>query len=384
MNIKTYYFDNAATTFPKPESVYNAVTDFMKEKCANPGRAAHKMSLESSRVIFQCRESLKNLFNADTSEQIIFTNNATEALNLAIIGSLKENSTVITTAMEHNSVMRPLNFLKATENVNTVKLKHNSVGKVDIDDLKEKITNIRPDMVIVNHASNVNGIICNLEIFAEFKKKYNFKLLVDASQSAGVIDIDVKTLNIDFLAFTGHKSLYGPQGTGGLYVKEETDLKPFKFGGTGSLSEEEVQPDFMPDKFESGTLNCPGIVGLQAGLDFIKQIGFSSIGKHKRELVKMFIEELRRIENVKIFYGDSVENNVGVVSITSDQISSSSLAMILDRQYNIAVRPGLHCAPAAHKTLKTYLQGTVRFSFSMFNNFEQVKYVANALQEILK
>ena len=379
---KIYYFDNAATSFPKPEKVYTEVSSFLKGKCANPGRSAHSMSLETARVIFQCRELIKKLFNAENSEQIIFTHNATEALNIAILGFLKRGSTVVTTSMEHNSVMRPLNFLKKTKNINILKIKQKQNGEIDEKDLFEKIK-LSPSLVIVNHASNVNGLINNLEIFSNLKKKFHFKLLIDASQSAGVVNIDVKSLDIDFLAFTGHKSLYGIQGTGGLYVKAPDDIIPLKFGGTGSLSEHEVQPDFLPDKFESGTPNCPGIAALKAGVEFVMEKGVENIFNRKKKLVSFFVNELEKIPSIKIFYGNSVDNNIGVVSVNSKSLSPSSFAMELDKRFGIAVRAGLHCAPSMHKVLSTYPEGTVRFSFSVFHTKKDVEYALEAIKDIV-
>jgi len=379
---KIFYFDNAATSFPKPESVYENIDGFMRNQCANPGRAAHKMSLESSRAVFRCRELICKLFKASSSEQIIFTSNATEALNLAIIGFLKQGATVLTSSAEHNSVMRPLNFLAAAKRVKVARIKHNSNGIVDYRDFKEKLS-LKPSLVVVNHASNVFGAITDLEPFLEYKKKSGFRLLVDASQSAGVTDIDLSSHEIDFLAFTGHKSLYGVQGTGGLYVKEPDILTPIKFGGTGSFSENEIQPEFLPDKFESGTPNCVGLTGLQKGVEFVMEKGVKNIFIHKKKLVKYFIDKLNSVNGIRLFYGESPENNVGVVSLIARNVSSSSLAMILDRKYNIAVRPGLHCAPFAHKVINTFPTGTVRFSFSIFNNIDELDYAVKAVKEII-
>lgn len=382
MELKVTYLDNAATTFPKPESVYRGVNDFLREQCANPGRSAHKLSLNTSREIFQCRELLKSFFNAKNSENIIFTQNATEALNLAILGFLKENALVLTTGFEHNSVMRPLNFLKQSKNINIIKMEHYPSGKINEKDFIEKVK-LKPEVVIVNHASNVNGVVQNLELVSDYKRKYNYKILIDASQSAGVEKIDLSNLDIDFFAFTGHKSLYGIQGAGGLYVREPEMLTPIKFGGTGSLSEKEVQPDFLPDRFESGTLNCPAIKALLEGVSFIKQKGVKNIKEHKKSLLQKFIMGVKEIKDLKVYFGGSIKDNIGVVSVKSEKFSSSYIAMLLDSRYSVAVRPGLHCAPSAHISLGTFPEGTVRFSFSIFNTTEEVDYTVKCLKEIL-
>lgn len=376
------YFDNAATTFPKPQAVVEAVSDCMKNFCANPGRGGHKLSLQSGRVILEARELLAELFNSNSQDRIILTQNATEALNLALKGFLKKGSHVITTSMEHNAVMRPLKALEKL-GVETTVVQCSSEGEIEVKDIEKEI---RKDTVLIaaTHASNVTGTIMPVTDIGKLAKAYNLEFLVDASQTAGVYEIDVNKMNISMLCFTGHKSLMGPQGTGGLYIREGLELIPLKEGGTGSKSESLYQPDILPDKYESGTHNTPGIAGLCAGIKFINKVGISNIRKHESELTQRFLESLKNIEQVKVYGTKDISKQAPVISINIDDIGSSEISYILDQTFEIATRSGLHCAPVAHRTLGTMEQGTVRFSFGYFNTNEEIDTAAAAIEQIIR
>ncbi len=377
---KIYYFDNAATSFPKPEKVAASVFNYIKNFAANPGRSSHKLSIESARFVFETRENIAELLNINNSENIIFTQNATESLNIVIKGYLKENYHILTSFTEHNSVLRPLNSIR---NITIDRIKFSKNTGIDFSDFHKKLSEKKPDLVIINHASNVTGKIVNLDRILELKEKFKFKLLIDAAQTGGIFQYDLKNQDIDFIAFTGHKGFYGPQGIGFLFIKNPEDLIPLKQGGTGSNSENDYQPDFLPDKFESGTLNVPGIVGLNAGIEFIKSNGIKNIYNHKLNLINYFFEKLKTISNKVILYSKA-KNNSGVISLNIKNLSPSKVSFILDKEFNIATRPGLHCAPLIHKALNTYPYGTVRFSIGYFNTKEEIDYCIEALKFIIK
>lgn len=374
------YLDNAATSYPKPEAVYNAIIGQMKEAGANPGRSGHKMALEAGRQIFTARENIAKLFNIENPMQIVFTGNATESLNLAIKGVLKANDHVITTSMEHNSVLRPIKALESLGVENTI-VQCDSMGKLEAKDIKNAIKkNTR--LIVMTHASNITGTLMPLEEVGQIARENNILFLVDGAQTAGVYEIDVQRFNIDLLALPGHKGLMGPQGTGILYIREGVEVMHFKEGGTGSRSEELIQPEIMPDRYESGTPNSPGIAGLSKGVEFILSEGLDSIRKHEEAFTQYFIDELKKIDGVKIYGPQNSKEQAAVVSINIRNEDSSEIAYILDRVYNIAVRPGLHCAPYAHKTIGTFEQGTVRFSFGYFTKREELEQTIIAIKEI--
>ncbi len=379
---KIFYFDNAATSFPKPQEVAASIYEYIQKFAANPGRSSHKLSIESAKKVFETRENLAKIFNFENSEHFIFTANATESLNIVLNGYLNENDYILTTFLEHNSVLRPLNFLKKTKKININFIEFCPQNGIDFDDFYEKLKDKTPKLVIINHASNVTGKIVNLNKILDLKKEFKFKLLIDGAQTGGIYNYNLKEQDIDFLALTGHKGLYGPQGIGVLFIRNPEILNPLKFGGTGSLSEKDIQPEFLPDKFESGTLNVVGIVGLNEGLNFIDKIRISKIAEKKEKLTGFFIENLKDINEIKI-YSDT-KNNSGVVSINIEKISPSKISQILDKNFNIATRPGLHCAPVIHKKLGTFPYGTVRFSFSFFNEIDELEYAINALNYITK
>jgi len=377
-----YYFDNAATTYPKPVGVYDSIMTAMKEYGANPGRSGHKMALQASRGVFETRELLAELFNVKNSMNIALTFNATEGLNMGIKGALKPGDHVITTAMEHNSVLRPIKYMEKYGIQSTI-LNCNEKGQIDLRDLKAAIKH-NTKMIVSTHVSNLTGTIMPIYEIGKIAREKNIIFMVDGSQSAGVYDIDVEAMNIDILAFPGHKGLLGPQGTGGIYIREGIQLESYMQGGTGSASNSMIHPDIMPDKFESGTANAPGIVGLGAGIKFIKQIGIENIRKHEEEITQYFLDEVSKIEGIKIYGPKNVKEQGAVVALNIRDVDSSEVSFILDDEYDIAVRPGLHCAPMAHKTLGTLSQGAVRFSFGYFNTLTEVEYGIKALHEIAK
>lgn len=376
------YLDNAATSYPKPEEVYTAIDKCLREYCANPGRGGHKMSLASARAVMEVREEISEFFNIENPLRICFTKNATEALNIAIKSFISTGDHVVTTCMEHNSVIRPLKELEKDKGIELTILEgSDSHGVLTAEDFRKAIKD-NTKLFISTLSSNVNGVIMPIKEIGDVAKENNIIFLLDASQGAGTIKIDVKEMNIDLLAFPGHKGLLGPQGTGGLYVREGLIAKPLMEGGTGSNSFKLIQPEGMPDNLESGTLNTPGIIGLGAGLKFIKKVGIDYIRSHKKSLVKNLIEGVKNIKGVKLYSSDDIENNSGIVAINIGNINSNQVSYELDTIYNIATRGGLHCSPLAHKRLGTLNQGIVRLSVSLFNTEEEIKYTLNALKRI--
>ncbi|ADL08980.1 aminotransferase class V-fold PLP-dependent enzyme [Thermosediminibacter oceani] len=374
------YFDNAATTWPKPEEVYRAVEDAMRNFGGNPGRSGHRMALAAARLVYEARETLAEFFNAESPTNIVFTMNATDALNTAIKGVLKPGDHVITTSMEHNSVARPI-FALTKSGVEWDIVRCGTDGSLDPDDV---VKAIKPNtrLIAITHASNVTGTIMPVGEIGKIARERGILLLVDAAQSAGVLDIDVQGMNIDLLAFPGHKGLYGPQGTGGLYVREGLQLTPIRQGGTGSFSEELEQPEILPDRLECGTLNTPGIAGLAAGVDFVKKKGLKNIRYHEEQLTQRFLEGLKEIDGVTVYGPEKAADRCAVISLNFNNLDSAELAYLLDSRFDIQVRPGLHCSPLAHRTLGTEDRGTVRFSFSVFNTVEEIDRALEALREI--
>lgn len=378
------YFDNAATSWPKPPSVIEAMDAFNRAVGASPGRSGHRLSIEAGRVMHEARELLAELFNAGDSLQIAFTKNATEALNIAAFGLLKPGDHVITSSMEHNSVMRPLRHLER-HGVDVSCVRCSPAGGMDPDDIIPLFKkNTRT--IFLTHASNVTGTIMPIAEVGKIARERGIVFCVDAAQTAGSLPIDIGAMNIDLLAFTGHKSLYGPQGTGGLYVRKglEGKIGFFIVGGTGSRSEFEEQPEFMPDRFEAGTPNTIGIAGLAAGLGFIKQTGMENIGGHEFRLARALLDGLNRVRGVHVCGPADAEKRMPVVSFNVAGMSPSNVSMRLDEEFGIMSRPGLHCAPAAHRTIGTMPEGTVRFSFGYFNTIEEVEFAVSAVEKIAR
>ena len=379
------YFDNAATSFPKPPHVVEAVVEYMTRIGGNPGRSGHARSIEAGEVVFSARESVAGLFGVSSPMRIIFCSNATDALNLAIQGILREGDHAVTTSMEHNSTIRPLKELEK-RNVIELTVVPCPSGRVDLDTLE---MSIRPStrLVVVNHASNSFGTLQPMMEIGRLCKTKKVALLADCAQTAGIIPIDIKNDAIDIIAFSGHKGLCGPTGTGGLVLADGFDharMRPLKFGGTGSSSDSVYQPDFLPDAYESGTLNAAGISGLNAGVRFILSLqnGVSGVQRHKKDLSGYFM--LSAEKNVRGFtaYVPPERNETGVVSFNIDGMEPSDVTFQLSDHYGIMCRSGLHCAPLAHRTMKTFPRGTVRFSFGIFNTKEEIDRAVQALEEI--
>ena len=373
------YFDNAATAFHKPPEVERAVINAF-HTIGNSGRGAYDPTLNASRLIYDTREKLVRLFGVTDPTRIAFTANATEALNIAIQGLIESNDHVITTVCEHNSVLRPL-YLMEKQGTEVTYMKADSYGRLDYDGLERSI---QPNTkaVVITHASNLTGNVTDIKRVSEFTRKYNILLVVDASQTAGTIPINVEEIGIDVLCFTGHKGLMGPQGTGGIYVKEGVQINPFKVGGSGFHSFDKEHPSMMPTALEAGTLNGHGIAGLNASLSFIERVSIHTIHSKETLLAKRFIEGIQSIEGIKL-YGDlEASERAAIVSLNIGDMDSSVVSDILWEDYEICVRAGAHCAPLMHKALGTVEQGTVRFSFSYFNTEEEVDEAIKAIREI--
>jgi cysteine desulfurase family protein len=379
------YLDNPATSWPKPSQVKEAMMKFMEEIGANPGRSGHRLSIKAARILYETREALSTLFHIKDPSRIVFTLNATESLNLALKGLLKPGDHVITSSMEHNSVMRPLRDLEK-KGVELTIIPCSSNGTLDPGDVEKKIqTNTR--MITLNHASNVIGNLFPIREVGWIARKHNLLFLVDAAQSAGVFPLDVEGDGIDLLAFTGHKSLYGPQGTGGLVIGErvkEKEMIPLKQGGTGSRSEFEEQPDFLPDRFESGTPNGVGIAGLLAGIQFVLRRGVEQIRQHEIGMIKKLIKGLKEIPRIRLYGPENQKDRIATLSFNLPPLSPSEVAFRLEKQFGILCRPGLHCAPAVHRTIETFPEGTVRFGLSVFNTEDEIEAVIQAVALISK
>ncbi|WP_270851191.1 aminotransferase class V-fold PLP-dependent enzyme [Clostridium tertium] len=373
------YLDNAATSFPKPSKVYEEVLNCMKNYCANPGRGSHDMAIISAMKVMETRNLICELFNIKDPFNLIFTSNATEALNIAIKGVLKNGDHVISTVIEHNSVLRPLNSMEK-QGVEITLVGVDKAGYVNPLDIKNEIKK-NTKIIIINHISNVLGSIQDITSIGKIAREKEIIFMVDASQSAGFISIDVESSYIDLLAFPGHKGLLGPQGTGGLFIREGINLSNFNEGGTGSNSHFMIQPDFMPDKFESGTLNTPGIAGLCEGLKFIKRVGIDSIKKVEDELMKYFIDEIRKLSYIKIYGNNSLNERSAVVSFNIDGVDASIVGEELN-EYGIAVRTGYHCTPLIHDIIGTEYAGTVRVSPGCFNVLQDIDELLESIRKI--
>lgn len=380
------YLDNASTTFPKPKAVSEAMYNFLINIGGNPGRSNHDNALETNRLLLEARESIASFFNFNKMENVIFTSNITSSLNILINGILKKGDHVITSSMEHNSVIRPLYSLKENNIIELDIISANSFGFISPADIENK-TKENTKLVVITHTSNVFGSIQPIREIGEVCKKHNIFFVIDSAQSAGVLNIDFKDFNLSALAFTGHKSLFGPQGTGGFIINDDLNsiCSPYALGGTGSLSYSLTQPDFLPDKFESGTLNMPGICGLLEGIKFIKNEGLNTIYKKNSYLRSYLVEELHNINNVILY--DSIEkadSYTSCVSFNIKGLDTSELSYLLDSDYNIKNRSGLHCSPLAHKTIGTYPSGTVRLSISYFNTKDEIDYAISSINNIIK
>ena len=378
------YLDNASTSFPKAPNVASAMADYITNRGININRGSYALAYDVEDIIYTTRQRLNTLFNGHDPSHVIFTQNVTMSLNMVIKGLLKSGDHVLVSSMEHNAVMRPLTQL-LDKGITFDTIPCDSTGFIQMDSIEPLI---RPNTValIINHASNVCGTIQPLESIGPICKAHNLQFIVDAAQTAGVIPIDVKACHIDALCFTGHKGLLGPQGIGGIILTKEMaqTLIPLIAGGTGSFSHLETMPTHMPDAFEAGTLNLPGIIGLNEGLSYIESQGMENIHNHELALTQAFLEGLQSIDLVNIVGKQDIQDRTAVVSITIDSMDPASIAYELESTYHIMTRVGLHCAPRAHQTLGTYPEGTVRFSFGYANTHEDVVSALSALHRILK
>ncbi len=379
------YFDNAATSFPKPEVVYTAMDRFMREVGASPGRGGHRRTLEASRVVSRTRNALARLFNVPEPSRIVFTKNATEALNTIFYGYLNKGDHVVTSSMEHNAVWRPLRHLENTGVIELTEVMCNSEGFLEPKEV-EKVLRSNTRLIVLSHASNVTGALFPVDEISEIARKHGVALALDAAQTAGVHPIDLVEMKIDLMAFTGHKGLFGPPGTGGLFIREGLQLRPLLHGGTGSNSILEEQPEDLPDRFEAGTANAVGIAGLEAGVDFILKEGVERIRRREMELTGYLLGRLSELAQVTVYGPKDPQRQVGVVSfrVEAGNASPNEIGYILDEVFEIAVRAGLHCAPRAHRTLGTLPDGTVRASLGYFNTEEEIDYLAEALGQIIE
>ncbi|ABQ27266.1 aminotransferase class V-fold PLP-dependent enzyme [Geotalea uraniireducens] len=373
------YINNASTSSPKPEAVYKAV-----ELCIRTSGMSSDRSSFVSKLDFipnETRALIAKLINASDPTQIVFTMNGTEALNLAIKGILKRGDHVITTSLEHNSVIRPLKHLEQDGDIELSIVQASSEGLLDPNDIVPLIKS-NTKLIVTAHITNVLGTTIPIEEIGKIAAQHNIKYLVDAAQSIGFADIDVEKMNIDMLAFPGHKSLFGPSGTGGLYIKKGIDLTPIKYGGTGNLSEPITQPDFLPYKYESGTPNTLGICGLNAGLKFVASEGVANIRKHEHELACMLYEELSTIKGVTLYGPKSPAEITSIVAFNVKDKNPMKVANTLITKFGIITRPGLHCAPLTHQTVGTWKDGSVRISAGYFNTKEHIDEVVKAVAAI--
>ncbi len=375
------YLDNAATSFPKPEQVYQAMDNYLRQIGASSGRGAYSRALEADQMVFSTRNALAKLFSIKNPSRIVFCSNATEAINLALYGLVKSGDNIITSSIEHNAVWRCVRGLEAEGSITITRIPNKNDGSLDLPRLPSLIKpNTR--LIALTHASNVTGTIMPLKEVGETARKHGVTFLVDAAQTAGEIPIDIEELGIDLLAFTGHKSLLGPQGTGGLYIREGIDLQPLKRGGTGSESYLEHQPDTLPERFEAGTLNVAGIVGLGAAIEFLLQQGVGQIQKKKQDLTAYALKKLSNIPDIIIYGPGDPAKQVGVISINLGDIRPEELAHVLDEVYEIMVRAGLHCSPCAHRTIGTLDRGALRISLGFFNTTGDIDCLTEALKHI--
>ena len=381
--MRDIYFDNSSTSFPKAPNVGRAMGEFIENGAFNINRGSYEGAYEAGSAVLDTREMLKDLFNAPDSKNVVFTPSVTYSLNYFIKGFLKPNDHVLVTSVEHNAVMRPLVQMKELGLEFDV-VPCDEEGSITADDFRKYIKE-NTKAIITTHASNVCGTIIPIEEIGALCKEKGLVYAVDTAQTAGILNIDMQKANIDFLAFTGHKGLLGPQGIGGFISSDKLEglIYPIISGGTGSLSDSEEMPDFLPDRFESGTLNLPGIIGLHQALVYLKEAGIDNMRNEKMEITKYFLDKVKEIEGAKVAGKKTVEGRLGVVSIDFEGFDNSIVSFYLSSKYKIMTRVGMHCAPRAHQTLNTFPQGTVRFSFSHFNTEEEVDICIDAIKTIL-
>lgn len=375
-----HYFDYSATSLKKPKNVIDKVYEVISSaNYANPSRGSYSLATSTFKEVYEARRRIANFFGMDDERNLIFTSNSTEALNMVIKGLLKEGDHVIYSSMEHNSVIRPI----YEKNISYDIIPSNGYGVVQYEKIEDMIRK-NTKLVVITHASNVTGNIVDIERVSKICKRHNILLLVDASQTAGVIDINIKNMGVDFLCFTGHKSMFGPQGIGGLCINNfENKLKKYNVGGSGVDSFNKNHPEEYPERLEAGTLNTLGILGLSAGVEYIEKTGIANLYEKQKKFADKFYKELRMYKELE-FYGDFKGKKVAVVAMNFKNIPASEIADILNEEYDICVRSGAHCAPLMHKVLGTEKQGIVRFSFSSMNTEEEVDYAVYAIKDIIK
>ena len=379
------YLDNAATSWPKPPEVLKAMTDVLEHAGGNPGRSGHRLSIAAARVIYDTREEIARFFGISDPLRVIFTSNATHAINLALKGILRPGDHAVTSSIEHNAVMRPLRSLEK-QGIHLSIVPCTRDGRLDVRDMEMAIKSTTR-LVVATHASNVVGTISPVAEIASIAHQAGALLLVDAAQTAGAIAIDMKAMGIDLLAFTGHKELQGPPGIGGLVIGDNVDvsqIEPLIRGGTGSRSESEEQPDDLPDKFESGTANLAGIAGLGAGLKWVQEQGIDEIRNHMKKLSRCLIEGVSSLPNVKVYGTLNAERSVAVVSLTAAGKHVSEIGLRLDEEYGVLSRVGLHCAPAAHKTIGSFPEGTVRLAPGVFTTMDDIQEAIQAISRVVQ
>ena len=375
------YLDNAATSFPKPKEVATAVYDFMVNNGTSSGRGSYKKAMQSDYIVYECRKLIGKLFNFDNPKKVIFTSNVTDSLNIAMRGILKENDHVITSSLEHNAVWRCLKTLERDINIKIDTVECSKDGITNPQDIKKYIKKDTA-LIVFTQAANVLGTIQPIREIGAIAREHNIPFLVDSAQSAGAMKIDVKEDNIDILAFTGHKSLLGPMGTGGLIINTNIDIKPLKAGGTGGDSAYEYQPDYYPNHLETGTSNVSGIAGLREAIKFLNKEGIENIHNKEKELTKYALEKLETVKDIEIYGPKDCEKMLSVISFNIKDKRPEDVGSILDQKYDIMLRAGLHCAPTAHSVIGTKERGTLRIGLGYFNEKEDIDKLVEALNNL--
>ena len=377
------YLDSGATSWPKPQVVIDEMMRAMTEYGANPGRGAYDMALEASMTVFKTRQLLCDFFNGANSQRVILTSNTTDGLNMALHGLIKAGDHILYSPLEHNAAWRPIMTMARDNGVEAEMITPDEYGRISAEQVEKQIK-ANTKMVVCAHASNITGTIQPIEEIGAVVRKHDLLFLVDAAQSAGILPIDIKAMNIDLLAAPGHKSLYGPMGTGFLYVGERaSDIRPIKQGGTGSRSLESYQPESFPDRLECGTVNLPGVAGLGAAIEYMNEQGAEKIMKDLADKTQYLLKGLSEIAGVTVYGPPAGVERTSLVAVNVEGLSSNELALVLDKEYNIAVRAGFHCAPLGHTIMKTLELGAVRFGIGRATTYEQLDFVINAMQEIV-
>ena len=380
---KFIYLDSGATSWPKPQKVIDEMMRALTEYGANPGRGAYNMALQASMTVFQARQLLTDFFNGSNSQRMILTANTTDGLNMAIHGLLTAGDHVLYSPLEHNAAWRPLMTMARDNGIDAEMIEPDQYGRISAAQVEKQL---KPNtkMVVCAHASNITGTIQPIAEIGEAVRRHDLLFLVDAAQSAGILPIDIEAMKIDLLAAPGHKSLYGPMGTGFLYVGERAShIRPIKQGGTGSRSLESYQPESFPDRLECGTVNLPGVAGLKAAIEYINEQGAEKIMQDLADKTQYLLKGLSQIENVIIYGPPAGEPRTSLVAVNVAGLSSNELALVLDKEYNIAVRAGFHCAPLGHTVMGTLDAGAVRFGLGRATTYEELDFVINAMKEIV-